>query len=76
MTETNHNATRLAPQQAAEADVYSERAVWLCTNRKTFYKTRIHGALAEILKKYPQEYKLKFLYLEGENHEYAAATGE
>jgi hypothetical protein len=41
--------------------IYSEDSVWMCTNRKSGFRTRINGALAEILKKYPQDYRLKLL---------------
>jgi hypothetical protein len=43
------------------ADMYTEAAVWLCENRMTRFKTRINGALAQILKKYPEDYKLRLL---------------
>jgi hypothetical protein len=48
-------------QNCAEPDIYAEVAVWLCTNLRTGYKTRIHGALAQILKKYPEDYRLSLL---------------
>jgi len=58
------------------ADIYSETAVWLCENRKTRFWTRIHGALAQILKKYPADYRLKLLSVKEQRHEQPAATGE
>lgn len=57
-------------------DVYSEQALWLCANRQTGFKTRIHGALAQILKKYPQDYRLKLLSTPGGRNEQSAATGQ
>lgn len=57
-------------------DIYSEQALWLCENRKTRFKTKIHGALAQILKKYPGEYRLKLLKIKGDRHEHTPATGE
>jgi len=62
--------------QYAPEDIYSEAAVWLCKNKKTGYKTRIHGALAQILKKYPNDYKLRLLSIKEPRHEHPAATGE
>ena len=59
-----------------DAILYSEESVWLCENRKTQYKTRIHGALAQILKKYPQDYRLRLLFAKEPRHEHSAATGE
>ncbi len=70
------------PQKALQddhrppADIYSETAVWLCENRKTRFRTRIHGALAQILKKYPADYRLKLLSVKEQRHEQPAATGE
>lgn len=55
--------------------VYSEQAVWLCKNRLTGFKTRINGVLAQILKQYPYDYKLKFLKMRGTPDEQRAATG-
>ena len=55
-------------------DIYSEQALWLCENRKTKFKTRIHGALAQILKKYPADYRLKLLGVKGEPNERPAST--
>jgi hypothetical protein len=57
-------------------DIYSESAVWLCENRKTRFKTRIHGALAQILKQYPNDYKLKLLKMKEPRHEHLAATDQ
>lgn len=58
-------------------ELYSERAVWLCKNRKTGFKTRISGALAQILKKYPEDYYLKLLKIkEGNPNEQCASVGE
>lgn len=57
-------------------DIYSEAAVWLCENRKTRFKTRINGALAQILKQYPADYKLKLLSIKEPPHEHTTATGE
>ena len=59
-----------------QVDPYSEVAVWLCENRKTRFKTRIHGALAQILKQYPADYKLKLLSIKEPAYEHIAATGE
>jgi hypothetical protein len=64
------------PTSKPEADIYSEQALWLCENRKTRFKTKIHGALAQILKKYPGDYRLKLLKIKGERHEHTPATGE
>jgi len=58
------------------SDIYSEEAVWLCENRKTHFKTRIHGALAQILKKYPADYRLKLLFVKEPRHEQPASTGQ
>lgn len=55
---------------------YSEHAVWLCENRKTQYKTRINGALAEILKKYPEDYCLRLLAIKEPPYEHIASAGE
>jgi hypothetical protein len=51
------------------SNVFSETAVWLCENRKTRFKTRINGALAEILKKYPDDYKLRLLKIKEMAHD-------
>lgn len=50
------------------ADIYSESAVWLCENRATRFKTRISGALAQILQKYPQDYRLRLLKIKETPH--------
>ncbi|HEY9745590.1 MAG TPA: hypothetical protein V6C99_05180 [Oculatellaceae cyanobacterium] len=55
----------LEPSSMELLDAYGENAVWLCKNRKTGYKTRISGVLAQILKKYPKDYKLKLLKMKG-----------
>jgi hypothetical protein len=60
---------------APAPDIYSEAAVWLCENRKTRFKTRINGALAQILKQYPSDYKLKLLSIKEPPHEHSSATG-
>ena len=60
MTEELQDSTS-RPARYTETDIYAETAVWLCTNLKTGYKTRIHGSLAQILKKYPEDYKLSLL---------------
>ena len=44
-------------------DIYSEAAVWLCENRQNRFKTRIQGSLAQVLKQYPRDYRLKLLGL-------------
>ncbi len=62
-------------QRRADPDLYSELAVWLCENRKTRFKTRIQGTLAQVLKKYPNDYKLRLLLVKEDSHEHAAATG-
>lgn len=65
------------PQQEPKQpmpDIYSESAVWLCENRKTRFKTRIHGALAQILKKYPADYRLRLLSVKELRHEHSAPT--
>lgn len=59
-----------------EVNIYSEEAVWLCENLKTNYKTRIHGALAQILKKYPNDYRLRLLSTKEPRYEHPAATGQ
>lgn len=63
-------------EQKPRQDIYSEESVWLCENRKTLYKTRIHGALAQILKKYPNDYKLRLLSTKEPPNEHATATSE
>lgn len=55
-------------------NIYSEQALWLCENRKTKFKTRIHGALAQILKKYPADYRLKLLSVKGDGNEHATSA--
>jgi hypothetical protein len=67
---------KLHPVELSDAEIYSEEAVWLCENLKTNYKTRIHGALAQILKKYPQDYNLRLLFTKEPCYEQPAATGE
>lgn len=70
-----HNLPEPQPahsQSQPPADIYSETAVWLCENRKTHFKTRIHGALAQILKKYPADYRLKLLSVKEPRHEQPA----
>ncbi len=57
-------------------DIYSEQAIWLCENRKTKFKTRIQGTLAQILKQFPADYRLKLLKLKGAADEHTPATGE
>lgn len=57
-------------------EIYAESAIWLCRNRKTGFKTRISGALAEILQKYPKDYKLRLLALKEICHEHPATTGQ
>ncbi|WP_373531904.1 hypothetical protein [Vampirovibrio sp.] len=64
------------PDSTTEVDIYSEQALWLCENPKTRFKTKIHGALAQILKKYPGDYRLKLLKIKGAQHEHTPATGE
>ena len=59
-----------------ESEIYSEEAVWLCKNKKTGYKTRIHGALAQILQKYPNDYKLRLLFIKESQHEHPPATDQ
>ena len=46
-------------------EVYSEVALWECENLKTGFSTRINGVLAQVLKKYPNEYTLTFVSSEG-----------
>jgi hypothetical protein len=58
------------------ANIYSEQSVWLCENRNTRYKTRIHGALAQILQKYPNDYKLRLLSTKEPPNEHSATAGE
>jgi hypothetical protein len=67
-------STETAKAANPNPDVYSESAVWLCENRKTKFKTRIHGALAQILKQYPADYRLKLLAMKEPPHEHSAAT--
>lgn len=61
---------------ANPVDIYSEQAVWLCENRKTKFKTRIQGTLAQILKQYPTDYRLKLLKLKGSQDEHTATVSE
>ena len=70
--QTNAQSKKRLP----ESTLYSEHAVWLCENRKTRFKTRINGALAEILKKYPDDYRLRLLSIKEPRHEHIASTGQ
>ena len=56
--------------------LYSEQAIWLCKNRKTGFKTRISGVLAQVLRKYPQDYRLKLLKIKEISDEHGTAVGE
>lgn len=56
--------------------IYSENAVWLCENKQTRFKTRVNGPLAEILKKYSDDYKLRLLSVKEAAHGHTAAAGE
>lgn len=76
-TPSTRSASKHSPvHQFSPTEIYSEEAVWLCKNKKTGYKTRIHGALAQILKKYPADYKLRLLFIKEPHHEHPAATGQ
>jgi len=57
-------------------DRYSDEAVWLLINRQSGYRTRIHGGLAAILEKYPEDYQLRLLNIRGGAHGHVAATGQ
>lgn len=57
-------------------EIYSEAAVWLCENRRTGFKTRIQGSLAQVLKQYPRDYRLKLLWIREVRDEQSVATGE
>ncbi len=46
-------------------EIYTEQALWQCKNLQTGLKTRINGALAQVLKKYPADYQLVFIAAEG-----------
>lgn len=52
--------------------LYGEAAVWLCENRRTRFKTRISGPLAQILEKYPRDYKLRLLHVREDRHVHPA----
>lgn len=43
--------------------MYGENATWMCRNKHTQFRVKINGALAEILKKYPNDYALKLLHI-------------
>jgi hypothetical protein len=76
-TENGQNSGKpQGKKQLPEAELYSEYAVWLCENRQTRFKTRINGALAQILKKYPNDYRLRLLSIKEPSHEHIASTGE
>lgn len=45
--------------------LYGERALWSCLNKNTGFTTHINGALANVLKKYPNDYELKLLQPQG-----------
>ena len=48
-------------QRENPPSLFSEEALWLCENRRTRYKTKINGPLAEILQQYPADYRLRLL---------------
>ena len=52
------NAPKSAP------DIYAEQALWRCLNRQSGLEARINGALAQVLKNYPEDYELTFLSTE------------
>lgn len=76
MDHSTNPKSNTPPSNQPTGDIYSESAIWLCENRKTHFRTRIHGALAQILKKYPGDYRLKLLSVKEQRHEHPAATGE
>jgi len=41
---------------------FANEAVWLCINRHNNYRTKVNGALAQILLKYPNDYELRGPY--------------
>ncbi|HEY9685478.1 MAG TPA: hypothetical protein V6C52_00735 [Coleofasciculaceae cyanobacterium] len=71
-----NSAKSQGKKRLPETELYSEYAVWLCENRQTRFKTRINGALAEILKKYPNDYRLRLLSIKEPCHEHIASIGE
>lgn len=50
---------------APTTEIYQETALWQCESLNTGLSTRINGVLAQVLKKYPQEYKLTFVSSKG-----------
>lgn len=46
-------------------EIYAEQTLWNCHNLKTGLRTHINGVLAQVLKKYPQDYALELLRVEG-----------
>lgn len=46
---------------ALAASLFSEEQVWHVKNRHNQVETNVHGPLAEILLKYPQDYNLTML---------------
>jgi hypothetical protein len=63
-------------EKSLNSGIYSEQAIWLCKNRQTGFHTKINGALAQVLKKYPKDYRLKFLKIKETADEYGIAVGE
>lgn len=53
-------------------DIYDQNALWQCRQTASGCTHTIGGALAQILKHYPEEYELTFLAPEGVTHEYDA----
>lgn len=52
-------------KQTPPTDIYSEAALWECDNLLNGHSTRINGALAQVLKKYPDAYRLRLVSPEG-----------
>lgn len=57
-------------------DIYGEQAIWLCENRRTGFRTRIQGVLAQILKQYPADYHLQLLKIKEKNDEHSTRTDQ
>lgn len=76
MDELSQRKPPLKKTKLTESQLYSEQAVWLCENRQTRFKTRINGVLAQILKQYPNDYKLRLLAIKELSDEHTAAVGE
>jgi len=55
------HATPTGPWQ----DIYAQNALWQCLNIKTQSVHQINGVLAQVLKRYPDDYDLTFLSPKG-----------